>query len=221
MLAGALLLVGGASAVGMGFATQVEAPVLASPAAASDVTATAVSPEPARARETDAGGPHLGTTAPPMARSEPVALDIPSIDVHSELSSVGLNPDGSLEVPTPGPLYDLAAWYRNSPTPGELGPSVIEGHLDSVHGPSVFFRLGELQFDDEISVRRVDGSTALFRVTSAHRYAKADFPTAEVYDDITHAGLRLITCGGAIDPETGRYADNVVVYATLVRHRLR
>lgn len=65
--------------------------------------------------------------------------------MSSPVNSVGFNPDRTLEIPAPGPLYDQAAWYRESPTPGQLAPSVIIGHVDSAkHGPSVFFDLARL-----------------------------------------------------------------------------
>lgn len=152
---------------------------------------------------------------PTMARSKPVALDIPAIDVHSDLQDLGLESDGALEVPA-GPHYDEAAWYRYSPTPGSLGPAVLLGHIDSAtNGPSVFFRLGELKPGDEVSVTRADGSAAIFIVDKVHSYPKDDFPTELVYGDIDHAGLRILTCGGAFDDAAGHYLNNVVVFASL------
>jgi len=150
-----------------------------------------------------------------LPRSKPVALAIPSIGVHSVVQNVGLTPENALEVPAPGPHYDEAAWYRHSPTPGSLGPAVILGHVDSATGPSVFFRLGEIQRGDRISIARADGSVAVFLVDEVHRYAKNDFPTEVVYGDIDHAGLRILTCGGAFDDSTGHYLDNIVVFASL------
>lgn len=162
-----------------------------------------------------AGAPD--TYGPLLARSVPVVLDIPSIDVHSVLQRTGLTETGALEVPAPGPHYDEAAWYRHSPTPGELGPAVVLGHIDSAAGgPSVFFRLGELVAGDEVSITRADGSTAVFEVDEVHSYPKNDFPTELVYGDIDHAGLRILTCGGAFDDSIGHYEDNVVVFASLV-----
>jgi sortase (surface protein transpeptidase) len=144
-------------------------------------------------------------------------MDIPSIGVHSELQSLGLTDDGALEVPA-GALYDQAAWYRHSPTPGSLGPAIVLGHVDSAaNGPSVFFRLGELRPGDLVIVDREDGSTATFAVDEVHSYAKDDFPTKVVYGDIDHAGLRILTCGGAFDDSTGHYLDNVVVFASLLK----
>ena len=114
--------------------------------------------------------PHL---APPVSmtsrsveqvlpRSRPVALDIPSIGVHSSLLSLGLNADGTIEVPS-GTSYDEAGWYRFSPTPGSLGPAVILGHVSSgARGPSVFFELGLLRPGDRVRVTRRDRSIAVF-----------------------------------------------------------
>lgn len=152
-----------------------------------------------------------------LDRSRPVSLAIPAIDVHSVVNDVGQADDGSLETPQPGPHYNEAAWYRHSPTPGSLGPSILLGHVDSAaEGPSVFFRLGELNAGDRVAITRADKSVAVFRVDFVRRYAKNDFPTDEVYGNIDHAGLRIVTCGGAFDNSSGHYLDNVVVFASLI-----
>ena len=160
------------------------------------------------------------TVGPILARSEPVALNIPSIGVHSAVQALGQATDGSLETPAPGPHYSEAAWYRYSPTPGSLGPAILLGHVDSAsNGPSVFFRLGELKAGDRVIVARADDSVAVFEVDEVRRYSKADFPTDTVYSDINHAGLRILTCGGAFDDASGHYLDNIVVFASLVGSR--
>ncbi|NUU16580.1 class F sortase [Cellulomonas humilata] len=167
---------------------------------------------------------HVRTTPPPvaapapvlptaMAASVPVRVEAPAIAVDSELIELGLEDDGTLEVP-PGAFP--AGWFSGAPTPGELGPAVIVGHIDWVTGPGVFFRLAELAVGDEISVSRADGSVAVFRTTEVTRYPKDAFPTALVYGDIDHAGLRLISCGGEFNRSTGHYEDNVVAFAELV-----
>jgi len=151
-----------------------------------------------------------------LPRSKPVALDIPSIGVHSSLLSLGLNADGTIEVPS-GTSYDEAGWYRFSPTPGSLGPAVILGHVSSgARGASVFFELGHLRPGDTVRVTRRDGSIAAFVITGVRRYPKDRFPTQLVYGNTDHAALRLITCGGSFDSSTGHYRDNVVVFATLI-----
>jgi sortase (surface protein transpeptidase) len=122
-----------------------------------------------------------------------------------------------MEVPRPGPLYDQAAWYRYSPTPGEIGPSVIIGHVDSAkRGPSVFFTLGALKPGQRIEVARADGTTAAFGIDSVESFPKNSFPTRAIYGDTDYAALRLITCGGSFDKATGNYRDNIVVFARLV-----
>ena len=105
-----------------------------------------------------------GPRQQPATGSPPASITIPAIDVSSPVDSVGLKPDGTLEVPVPGPAYDHAAWYRGSPTPGRVGPSVILGHVDSAaNGPSVFYDLGRLRPGDRITVTSADRSVAHLR----------------------------------------------------------
>ncbi len=156
--------------------------------------------------------------APPQARSakraaRPVALTIPVIRVRTALETLGRTPQGTLAVPT---STTVAGWYTGSPRPGEIGSSIIVGHIDSTLGPGVFWNL--------VYVRRADGTLALFRVYAEHMYPKADFPTERVYGPVPDAELHLITCGGVFDSATGSYLGNVVVYAAQIsvhqpRHR--
>ncbi len=153
-----------------------------------------------------------GLVLPP---AQPLTLRIPGINVSSQLSTVGLNRDGTVEVPK-GAHYNKAAWYRYSPTPGELGPSIILGHVDrATSGPSVFYQLGRLRPGDKILVTRADSRVAVFVVNAVRRYPKTHFPTQAVYGNLDHAGLRLLTCGGTFEPRTGHYLDNIVVFAHL------
>lgn len=203
-----VLIAAGASFVGVSIASQRRAPQ------PPPVTASTSSPVTEVTQPSTAPSPTI--VGPTLSESLPVSLDIPSIDVHSEINPVGRTADGALEVPAPGPLYDEAAWYRHSPTPGSLGPAIVLGHVDSAaNGPSVFFRLGELRPRDKVMITRTDGSVAVFVVDEVYSYAKDDFPTKTVYGDIDHAGLRIVTCGGAFDDLAGHYLDNVVVFASL------
>ena len=138
-------------------------------------------------------------------------VQIPVIGVDSRTMSLGLQGDGTMQVP-PGAFP--AGWYRGSPTPGELGPAVIVGHVHWNEQAGVFADLARLTSGDEVVVRRADGAAAVFRVTRTKRFSKAAFPTARIYGDIDHPGLRLITCAGR-DRLTGTYGDNVVVFARL------
>jgi LPXTG-site transpeptidase (sortase) family protein len=167
---------------------------------------------------TNAAPPNAGRSSQNDADviSRPAKIEIPSIDVTSPLITVGLDPDGAIQVPQPGRNYDKAAWFRGSPAPGEHGPAVIEGHVDGdVNGPSVFYRLGELQPSDQVRVTSVNGGVMHFEVYAVRLYPKSDFPTLKVYGNTRGPELRLITCGGSFDPNRteGGYTSDVVVYA--------
>ncbi len=153
---------------------------------------------------------------PILPESEPVRISIPSLDVTSPLERLGRQESGAMETPQDP---DKAGWYHPGPTPGEQGPAVIAGHVTWNGDQSVFFALGELRAGDEVNVLREDGRTAEFEVERVERYPKNDFPTVKVYQNLDHAGLRLITCGGAYNDETNYYSDNVVVYASLAGSR--
>jgi len=131
--------------------------------------------------------------------------------VSTQLVTLGLTSSGALEVPS---STSVAGWYTGSPKPGAIGPAIIVGHIDSVSGPGVFFRLSELRAGDMVYVKRLDGTLVEFRVTSVQMYLKDRFPTEAVYGPTPDAELRLITCGGAFDSATGHYLSNIVVYAT-------
>lgn len=152
---------------------------------------------------------------PFLSRSEPRRLDIPAIDAHASVMALGLRRDGGAEVPPLEEKRSRAGWYENSPTPGQLGPAIILGHIDSdEHGPAVFFELGQLQTGDTVKITREDGTVAWFRIDRVAEYPKNRFPTEEVYGATDHASLRLITCGGRFDPAKGSYEKNIVAYAT-------
>lgn len=156
--------------------------------------------------------------APVLESAQPLSISIPALGVDATVMDLGLNEDGTMQVPPHAPRAESqAGWYRHSPTPGALGPSVIVGHVDSDrHGPSVFYGLDTLTEGDTVEVVRDDGVTAVFAVEHVAQYFKEEFPNQEVYGNLDHAGLRLITCGGNFDTDTLAYDDNIVVYANLV-----
>ena len=153
-------------------------------------------------------------SAQPAPVAPPVSLTIPLIGVKTSLITLGLAQGGAMQVPS---STTVAGWYTGSPRPGSIGSAIIVGHIDSETGPGVFYRLSELRSGDDVFVKRADGTTAEFRVTSIQTYLKDRFPTGEVYGPTPDAELRLITCGGAFDAATHHYLSNIVVYATEVR----
>jgi opacity protein-like surface antigen len=200
-LAGVFLIVTGAAAAGVAVDAQVHAP----------------QPSPAAAGATGpfGGGAH----GPSLRRSPPVSVDIPAIGVHSKLLHLGITATGAIAVPPLPTRAGQAAWYKYSATPGQIGVSVIEGHVDSYRGPAVFFRLGALHPGDRVNVTLADGVTAVFRVTGVRRYTKSNFPAKAIYGATGYAALRLITCGGAFDHSTRSYLSSTVVFASLTSSR--
>jgi hypothetical protein len=197
-IAGVLLLTSGAAAVGVAVSAQRHAP------------------QPSLAA---AGAIDASAHGPSLQRSPPVSVDIPAIGVKSKLLHLGVNSDGTIQVPSLSTSAGQAAWYKYSATPGQIGASVIEGHVDSYHGPAVFFRLGALRPGDTIDVTLADGIVAIFRVTGVRQYSKSSFPAKAIYGTANYAALRLITCGGAFDYTTGHYLSSIVVFTSLTSSR--
>lgn len=168
----------------------------------------------AAAATTAAPPPPAAVPVAPLGKSTPTRIRIPSIGVDAPLKSVGVEKTGEIEVP-PLSQPQIGGWYRLGPTPGEMGPAVILGHVNTVRGPAVFSRLRELRRGDTIAVARADGSTAVFTVDGAEQASKNRFPTKRVYGHVDSPSLRLITCGGVFNPSTHSYTDNIIVYASL------
>jgi hypothetical protein len=159
------------------------------------------------------GRPPAGAVA--RRAAPPRGIEIPAIGVSAPVIRLGLNSDRTLQVPK---RSEEAGWYGAGPRPGERGPAVIVGHVDSKTGPAVFYRLKELKPGDQIVIRRVNRSTARFTVNGLERWPKASFPTRRVYGPTRGAVLRLVTCSGTFNSSTGHYVDNTIVFASL-RHR--
>jgi len=145
-------------------------------------------------------------------RAVPVRIAIDVIGVSAAVGAVGLDPDGTLALPGDP---SAVGWYSGSSVPGDRGPAVMVGHVDSVNGPAVFIGLDNLQLGDVIDVEGGDGTIVSFAVSSVTRHPKDAFPTEAVYGPTPDAELRLLTCGGPFDRDSG-YADNVVVAATAI-----
>lgn len=206
-------------------ASQVQPPP--PPHAVGDIDASPLSAAPTQSAGSARPAPTPTTSSVPADRpllaSPPRSISIPAIKVTSAIRPIGLAGDGTLAVPQPGPDEDKAAWFTKSPTPGQPGPSIIEGHVDTTRGPSVFFRLGSLRPGNKISITRADGVIAVFTVDAVRDYPKSAFPTDTVYGarDLSRPALRLITCSD-FDTSTKHHTGNEVVFAHLTAtHRRR
>ncbi|WP_194921573.1 sortase domain-containing protein [Catenulispora rubra] len=154
--------------------------------------------------------PSQTSATKPVAATLPVTLQIPAITVNTALEQLGVASDGALQTPT-DPRQ--AGWFTGSSLPGQPGPVVIAGHVDSLHGPAIFAHLKKIKAGDPITITLSNGSHVVYVATSVVDYAKAQFPSQSVYGPRPDSELRLITCGGAF--VKGQYADNVVVFAKL------
>jgi sortase (surface protein transpeptidase) len=139
-------------------------------------------------------------------------VSISAVDISAKLQPLHVDANGTL-VP---PDYGLAGWYAAGPEPGERGPAVIAGHLDSKVGPDKFYRLGQVRPGERIRVSLKDGTKLVFRITEMKQFSRGAFPTKRVYGDTKKPELRLITCAGDYDHAAGHYKDNLVVFADLV-----
>lgn len=229
--AAALVAQVGAAMVGIGYSYGKEAPpapAVTVEAAADGSAAAPVAVNPADPPAADVDGVALGATGgiPPayglgaspgvaaMDRSAPVRLRVPRVGIDTDLMVLGKDPNGAVQVP-PDADGAPAGWYGLGAAPGEPGPAVVLGHVDSRRGPAVFFNLGSMRAGDKVIVRREDGTTATFTVDRVATYPKSSFPTRAVYGDVGQSSLRLVTCGGQYDRFGGGYEDNVIVFASL------
>lgn len=197
----------GAGLVAVAVGTAGLAAAVLSPASAAQLPARPT-PIPVPTGRT-APSASVGTAQPPAL---PVWLSVPAIGVRTSLVDLGLDKNGTLQVPA---STAVAGWFTGGPRPGAVGAAVIAGHVDSRTGPGIFFWLRTLRPGDRVYVGRADGTMAVFTVTGVRMYAKDQFPTAAVYGPVPDAELRLITCGGVFDRSLGRYLSNVVVFARL------
>ncbi|GAB2920630.1 class F sortase [Streptomyces sundarbansensis] len=176
----------------------------------SAVSATAPS---ASARGEAGPGPDAPPRTGGTERPAPTEVTIPSIGVRSTLMELGLNADGTVEVP-PAEKGMTAGWYRGGSAPGAPGPAVLIGHNDTRFGRAVFHDLRNIRRGADVLVRDGAGKTLRFTVTGKEAVSKQAFPTGKVYGPTKDSTLRLITCDGEFDAE-GHPVDNLIVYGVL------
>ena len=152
--------------------------------------------------------PRVRPDEPERRVARPTIISIDAIDVRAKILRVGLNADGSMEVPP----FGSAGWYRKGPKPGEPGPAVVVAHVDSYEGPDVFFRLRELRRGDRVTIHRADGSLGRWRVVHSEQTPKDELPVTSIWNRTRRPVLRLVTCGGKFNEATGHYEDNITVY---------
>jgi hypothetical protein len=180
-------------------------------ATSTTTTVPPADPRPADPWNVKPTQPEYQPTPVRLHEPDPVRVDIGAIGVGTDLVTLGRQPDGSMEVPRD---YGKAGWYTGGPRPGENGPAVIAGHVDSRTGPAVFYRLKELQRGHDIVVTRADGSRVAFIVSRVETYAKQNLSVDALFGPTAESELRVVTCGGEYDFAKRRYTANVVVFAS-------
>lgn len=147
--------------------------------------------------------------SPTATVGDPLSISIPAIGVESVLLPTGYLEDGTVDVPKDP---SIAGWFEPGPRPGERGPAVVMGHVDSrKYGPGVFYRLRDIEVGDVATIETTSGPVR-FVVRSVEQFPKHEFPTARVYGPVPEAALRLITCGGSFDSSVRSYRDNIVAF---------
>lgn len=144
--------------------------------------------------------------------AEPASLHIPSLNVSAPFIKLALNRDRTIEVPK---TEHKVGWFIYGAKPGDTGPAVVVGHLDSPKGPAVFQNLKNIKVGEEIKITRQDNSTVTYKVDAIEKYSQDNFPTEKVYGSIDFAGIRVITCSGYFDTKKGHYSENLIVFGHL------
>lgn len=151
------------------------------------------------------------TTA--FVRSAPVHLSIPSLKISVSVTQLGLNSDGTVQVPT---NFHVPGWYKDGYAPGQMGSAAILGHVDSTSGPGVFYKIVDMKVGQLVQVTLADHVSLKFKVIGLRQYSKGNFPDKLIYGPSTFSALDLVTCGGVFDPTTHHYLSNIVVFTALV-----
>ncbi|GLX95775.1 class F sortase [Herbidospora sp. NBRC 101105] len=196
-------------------ATQPVAPLTLSPQVVAQANGVGLNVEVPKPAAKASSAPKV--TAPKSSR--PVKISIPAVGVNrAKIGTVGVTKKGEIATPSLAKPKETA-WYRFGPAPGDQGPAVILGHVNTRSGAAVFSRLRDIKRGNKISILRADGKLAVFTVDGVEQVSKKAFPTKRVYGNTITSSLRLITCGGAYNAKTHHYTDNIVVYATLTEVR--
>jgi len=145
--------------------------------------------------------------------NQPSYIKLPSIGAEGYIQNVGIDQNGAVAAPT---NVNLAGWYVNSLSPGQAGLSIIDGHVDGVHSPGVFYHLGKLAMGDSIEVDLANGQKKQFTVRTVRQLPATDAATALFARDYQlPSQLNLITCGGTWNNAAHAYTDRIVVVASL------
>lgn len=163
-------------------------------------------------------GPSAAPTAPVSPTAVPVVdslgpdeLAIPSIDVSAPVYPEAIS-NYSLDIP--GNVKDVGIWNDGGQVDGSDGTVLLAGHINWYNqGNGVLYDLATIKPGALIYLSDATGRVTSWKAVSLQAYPKAQLPQG-IFAPVGPRRLAIVTCGGAFDPQTGHYADNVVVMAT-------
>ena len=158
----------------------------------------------------------LPPAARPLGDALPQRIDIPALGVRAPVVPRGLDRQGAID-PPPFDQAGTVGWYAAGAGPGAAGAALMVGHLDTETRPAVFYKLSTLRPGRTVRVIRDDGKVAEFTVDGVRIQDRDRFDARQAYGPHQpgRAELRLITCGGTFDRDSGKYTANVIVSAYL------
>jgi len=140
---------------------------------------------------------------------QPQEIIISNISVDGYIQKIGVDQNNQMAVPN---NIHLAGWYTNSVKPGNLGLSMIDGHMLGRYNDAIFKDLINLKPGNTFSIIYGDNSEKLFAVKEVKLLSVND---ATIYlntkDPNIKSQLNLITCGGNFDRNSQTYDKRVVV----------
>jgi len=150
-------------------------------------------------------------SAEQVASGLPARLSIPKIDVNAAIESVGLTPQGAMDVPkSPADV----AWFNLGPRPGDIGSAVIAGHYGWKNNiPAAFDNLSDLQKGDKIYIKDDKGITVIFAVRESRRFGENEDASVVFGSGDGKAHLNLVTCEGVWNKDSKSYSKRLVVFA--------
>lgn len=144
---------------------------------------------------------------------QPSYIKLPTIHAEGYIQNVGIDQNGAVAAPS---NVNLAGWYIDSLSPGQPGLSIIDGHVDGIKSPGIFYHLNKLAAGDPIEVDLANGQKKLFTVRSTQQLASDAAATALFGRNYQLSSqLNIITCGGTWNNSTHAYSDRIVVTAAI------
>lgn len=158
--------------------------------------------------------PPASSVAPALSRdaARPVVFSIPRLRLRADVRAVGVDREGAVSIPAKA--ADVG-WYRFGAAPGDpIGSAVLVGHVDSRDGSlGALAALYKVREGDRAQVRRADGYTVHYRITTRQAIPKRRLPASEIFRRDGPAVLTLVTCAPPYDRPHGGYQSNLVVTA--------